>query len=751
MKMLHLVATAAAFGAAPALAQTSGGAADLAAKQGNTPAEQLGPQEDAGGLADIVVTAQKRSESAQSVPITISAFGAKELQLGGLRDVEQIAKLTPGLFVGKFDTLRPQVYLRGIGSRVFDPGSEGSIGIFADESYMGRFSGSLADILDAERVEVLKGPQGTLYGRNTIGGAINIVSAAPTRTFQGYAEATYGNYNQYNVQGAVSGPLSEGIRVRVAGRIAHRQGFSRNTLTGNRGNGDDGETLRVRLAADLGPNGTLDLISEYQKASLPGLFQETTATRQFLQAATSPSYTPTPDIYSDAYNIDGYSRRRLFSNVAKLAFSGDAVAINSITSYRDSKVGQAYDLDATPRNIWTFSYGERSKQFSQELRLSSVPDGFLSFGDRAEWVLGGYFYREHTLRDDHFDQGADSIFATGQPAIEHNTYATDILTKSYAAFGQFTYKFADALRVTVGGRYTHDRKSAVITTTTDSLIPPSYYPGFIVRPERSWSSFDPKFTIDYRFTRRVMAYATVSRGFKSGGFQYNSTNAALAAIIFNPERAWTYEVGLKSQFLDNRVQFNVAAFQYDYKNLQLPLFTLLPPPAAPGSGSNVISNAAKSTIKGVDATTAIAVADGFTLTGGVSYLDAKYDNYVTGTTSYSGNRMIRSPKWQANAAASYEVPLSDTMKLRLRGDWSYTAKVFFEADEGARPFTTQPGFSLFNARAGLAEIGDRWSIEGWVNNIGNKHYVTTIFAVPTSVLQVWSLPRTYGGTVRLRF
>jgi iron complex outermembrane receptor protein len=530
----------------------------------------------------------------------------------------------------------------------------------------------------------------------------------------------------------------------------HRRGYSLNTLTGRRGNGDDGKTIRAHIAAQPGRT-DLNLIVEYQDADLPGFLQESTNSRQFLQAPGSPSYTPTPDRYSDAYNIDGFSRRKLFSAIGKIDHETDAISITSITSFRRSRVRQSYDLDATPRDIWNFSYGELSKQFSQELRLASVPDGALTFGNAVEWVLGGYYYRERTKRADNFDQGPDSLFHFGQPGREFNTYATDIDTDSYAVFGQATITPVERLRITVGGRYTHDEKEAAITASTSSVVPPSYYPNFTVAPSRSWSSFDPKFTIDYRFTPDVMAYGTVSRGFKSGGFQYNSTNATLAAIVFNPERAWTYEAGIKSQFLDRRVTLNVSAFYYDYKNLQLPRFTLLPPPAPAGSGSNIISNAAKSTIKGIDVSASAILTEGLTLSGGVSYLDAKYDAYVAGAVDYSGNRAIRSPEWTANVEIAYSVPLSDKLQLRTRGDWSYTSRVFFEADEGARPFTSQPGFSLFNARVGLASIDERWSLDAWVRNIGDERYVTTSFALPVAVLQTWSLPRTYGATARFAF
>lgn len=717
-------------------------------------APQLALAQDAGPPAEletIVVTAQKKAENVQSVPITMTAIGGEALRSGGLRDVEQISKLTPGLYVGKFDTLRPQVYLRGIGSRVFDPGSEGSVGIFVDESYVGRFSGSLADILDADRVEVLKGPQGTLYGRNTIAGAINIVTRAPTPAFEANVEATAGNYGQYAVQGVISGPLNDAVRVRLAARTNHRDGYALNTLTGAHGNDDDGDTVRARLQADLSPNLVLDLIGEYQGSESLGLFQKSTGTRQFFQAATSPSYTPNPDRYADAYNTDGSAHRRLHSTVGKLAWNGEAVSVTGITSYRTSDIGQAYDVDATPRDVWTFNYGEKSKQFSQELRVGSIPGGPASFGGAVSWVAGVYYYREHTRRTDHFDFGPDSIFATGQPTPEHNTYGTDIKTESFAAFGQATWSPTDTLNITLGGRFTHDSKDAVIVATTDSTTPPAYNPGFTVSPSKSWKSFDPKITIDYHLTPKVMAYAIASHGFKSGGFQYNATSAALAGVVFDPEKVWAYEAGLKSQLLDNRVQLNVAAFYYDYSNLQLPRFVLLPPPAAPGSGSNIISNAAKSTVKGVDVTVAAALARGLTVSGGVSYLDAAYDDYVTGTTSFSGNTMIRSPKWQASATINYETPVSESLKVRLRADWSYTSRIFFEADEGARPFTSQAGYGLVNLRAGLAEIDERWALEAFVNNVGDKHYVTNIFAVPVTVLQTWSIPRTYGATVRHRF
>ncbi|MGV3769573.1 MAG: TonB-dependent receptor [Sphingobium phenoxybenzoativorans] len=735
--------------ASAAAAQDSGAAAQDAAQDSGQ--ESAADSAQSGGITDIVVTAQRRSERLQEVPIAINVFNADALQAGGTSGVEQISRLTPGLYVGKFDSLRPQVYLRGIGSRVFDPGSEGSVGIFVNDSYMGRFSGSLTDLLDVERIEVLKGPQGTLYGRNTIGGAINIITRAPTRDLEGFAEASIGNFGFYDVRGAVSGPLTDGIQVRLAGNILHRRGYSENILTGKHGNGDDSKTIRAHIAAQPGEDTRLNLIVEYQNADLPGFLQETTGSRQFLQSPSSPSYTPTPDRYSDAYNIDGSSHRKLLSIVGKIEHSTDALEITSITSYRRSRIDQTYDLDATPRDIWTFSYDELSRQFSQELRLSSVPDGFLTFGDTAEWVLGGYYYQERTKRTDHFDQGADSLFHFGLPGREQNIYATDIDTDSYAVFGQYTVKPTDKLRVTIGGRYTHDKKDALIQASTDSAVPPSYYPNFTVNPGKSWSSFDPKFTIDYRFTRDLMLFGTVSRGFKSGGFQYNSTNAALASIVFNPERAWTYEVGLKSELFDRRVQFNASAFYYDYKNLQLPRFTLLPPPAPAGSGSNIISNAAKSTIKGIDTSLVVAVSDELTLTGGASYLDGKYDDYIAGAANYSGNRMIRSPKWQGNVELIYEKPITANLKLRARGDWSYTSKIFFEADEGARPFTSQDGYSLFNARLGIGSVDKGWSVDGWVRNITNKHYVTTIFAVPVSVLQIWSIPRTYGLTGRVDF
>lgn len=734
--------------ASPAQAQQAAQAEQAASAPTDSDAES---QTSSDGIGDIVVTAQKKAERLQNVPITITAFDGNTLQRSGMRDIEGVAKMTPGLFVGKFDNLRPQVYLRGIGSRVFDPGSEGSIGIFIDESYMGRFSGSITDMLDVERVEVLKGPQGTLYGRNTIGGAVNIITKAPTREFEGYGEATVGNFGLYDLRAVASGPLSDGVRVRVAGRLSHRNGFSLNTLTGVRGNGDDGKAIRGRLDADLSSNLTAGLTLEYQESDAPGLLQKTTGTRQFLQAATSPSYTPTADLYSDAYNVDGYNRRKLFTALGKLQWDGEVVSLTSITSYRDSKVGQLYDLDSTPRDIWTYSYDEHSRQFSQEFRIASASDGPATLGGALNWVLGFYYYNERSVRDDHFDMGADSIYATSQSAVEHNTFATRINTDSFAAFGQATVNVTEKLHLTIGGRYTRDKKSAIITTTTDSVAPPSYYPGFTVNPSKVWESFDPKFIIDYRFTPHVMGYVTVSRGFKSGGFQFNATNATLAAVVFNPERAWTYEVGLKSQFFDNRVQLNVAAFQYDYKDLQLTRFTLLPPPATPGSGSNIVSNAAQSTIKGIDTSIAVAASDHLTLTGGVSYLDAKYDDYITGSSNFSGNRMIRSPEWQANAAADYNLPIGAGLKLHARGEWSYTSKVNFEADAGLRPFTSQNGYSLFNLRLGLAEIDDRWSIEGWVNNVGNKHYITTEFALPVAVLQTWAIPRTFGATARLNF
>ena len=725
---------------ASALAVTIG-AAGGAAAQSSQPIE----------IEEIIVTAQKRAENLQDVPITITAFNGAALEKAGVGGVEQLAGLTPGLYIGKFSALRPQVYMRGVGSRVFDPGSEGSIGIFTDEGYMGRMSGSLSSLLDVERVEVLKGPQGTLYGRNTIGGAINITTRAPTRDFEGYAEGSLGNFDSVDFKAAISGPLSERFAGRLAVGRTYREGYTRDRISGARGNGDDSWTVRGRLRGDLSDHVTWNLTLEHQNTDAPGLQQHSTGVRQFLQAASSPSVPVEPDPYVGAYNVDGYTRRELSSLLNRIDWETGAFDITALTSLRGSLSSELYDLDSTPLKIWTYAFKEKSKQFSQELRFSSTPGGVLSLGGKGQWVIGAYYYRERTKRYDVFDLGADSIFHTGQAGVERNIYDVDIDTDSVAIFGQYTFHLTDALSVTAGGRYTRDKKDAVISATSNSTTPPAYYPGFTITPGKTWTSTDPKVTIDYKPIDGVMLYATVSRGFKSGGFQFNATNAALANQVFDPERVWTYEIGVKSQFWDNRAQLNVSAFQYDYKNLQLPRFTLLPPPAVAGSGTNIISNAAASTIKGVDISGVLALTRDLKLTAGLSLLDATYDEYVSGASNFSGNRMIRSPKAQGNIEASYEHEVAEGLSIRAGADWSYTSRINFEADEGARPFTTQGGYGLLNYRVGLGATDEGWSVDGWVRNAGDKRYVSNIFAVPVTVLQNWAMPRSYGLTARYRF
>ena len=713
--------------------------------------------QDSSGETEILVTAQRREERVQDVPIAITAIGGQQIERAGIVSLENIAPRVPSFYFGSFGAARPQLYIRGIGTRSFDPGSESSVGVFADDVYLGRSSGSFGAMKDIDRIEVLRGPQGTLYGRNTIGGAINVISKAPADELTGRVEAGISNFGGYNLFGALGGPIAgESVMFRVAAWREERDGYVTNTTTGNRFQGVDNTGARARLTIAPSDPLRIDLTAEFMKdgnaAAFGGFSQGTFGAPGSVFFRGSGTPTPTSDLRRGALSSDPFLDREVKSFVGRIEYAGEAATITSISALRKLDIADGRDLEGSSLDILDQSSVENSKQFTQELRISSTPGGSLSADGLVDWIIGGFYYNDTSNRTDSFRVGLNSAVraAAGTPATD--VALSDYKIESWAVFGQATFHLTEQLDLTVGGRYSHDQKRATQSgTTTDAA--PIIAADFTTTNRATYKSFDPRVVLAYKISSDANVYASFSTGFKSGGFQYVPFSKVQANVLFAPEDIKAYEVGFKTEWLDRTLRLNGAAYYYDYKNLQISRIIL---PAGSTAPVSLISNAASSTIKGLDLEVAMRPSRNFEVNIAYGYLDAKYDNYVfNATTDFSGTRMVRAPEHSINVGAEWRMPVWDGGEFSLRADYALTGDFFHEPGQGnlvfgtGIPLTAEDGYGLLDLRASVTK--NNWTLTTYVTNLGNNKYRRTINALGNTVVGFAGTPRLYGAKLAYSF
>lgn len=719
---------------------------------------------DPATVADIVVTAQRRSERMQDVPVTMTALTGERLDRAGAVRADDIANLTPGLTVGSFTPTRPQIFIRGIGTRQIDIGSDPSIGVFVDDVYVGRVSGQMTGLADLERVEVLKGPQGTLYGRNTIGGAISIVTRAPGSTPDAYLDAGIGDYGYFDARGSASGPIvDDALYGRLSFFRTKRDGYVRNTTTGGRAQGIDQYDIRGKLLFDRGGPFTATLIVDTLHDSSPGQQGKSAGPDVFLRSplATLPAIDPDP--LQERYDVDSTTSQRISQYVGRLEWQGSAVALTAITAYRRSRLAQDGEVDYTILDDARQTTRERSSELSQEVRVASQPGGALTFGDRIRWIGGVYYLRDKATRTDVFTFGRDSLpvfianFA-GLPLTSIGNGTTlDRTAESTAAFAEITWKLFPTVELVTGARYSRESKRGIYSATTTAPGLPLIPAAFDIPLDRRWTSVDPRVTLDWRPVRDVLLYATYSEGFKSGGFQFSVTDPDLARRIFDPEHVRYVEGGMKAELLQRRLQVNASLFSYAYDNLQ----TQRTVAQASGGATTIVENAASSTIRGAEIqATAVPLRD-LTITAGLTLLHARYDRYDAGDgTDFSGTRMVRAPDLTTNLAIDYDPLIGRDVRLIAHADWFHTSSFYFEPGETrVLPSNRQGAYDLLNVRLGLG-LG-RWSVTGFVTNLLDRRYraandirpgvVTPFGAIGPQSAGYYAAPRMTGVRVAWRY
>lgn len=698
-------------------------------------------------LEEVIVTAQKRSESIQDVPIAISAFSSDELQAMDAKDFRPIVLQTPGLSGSADAATQTVLTVRGIGTGAFSPGANNSVGTYFNEIPVSRNIGGMG-YLDVANIEVVKGPQGTLFGRNTSAGAISITNQfAVVGETTGSVRLAAGDEGQVLYEGIANVSVSDNFALRVAGRHEERDGTFENSVTGDELNGRDHDQYRIGFAWNASDavtvNGYWDhfeMENRWQMIDNFGLWGN--------------------DLYGDQVAVNGQPSQKIDADLAVLKVSWDINDNLSLTSntglYDSSIVALPTDADTGDVPIVDFIEPWDLEQFSQEFRLNGG-------NDRLQWFVGASYYNETATAVSRLtiyeDPGLDVLFGEEglcflaqdfglECGIHNESSFAENETTSYAIYGDATYDISDRLSITFGLRYTDEEKEMVLNTpltdsTTTALIGAvtggannavfSYTPGSIIA-KASWTSVDPRLAIDYKVGESSLIYASYAQGFKSGGFNRQPKIAGDRAILaFEPEENDAYEIGFKTDFANQRVRLNVAAFMYDYTDFQL---------ETNDNASILIQNVADLETSGLEVELTWLVSDRFDVRLSYAKLDAEFQEgtIIDGdgnAIDLQGNDAIRAPENTYSVAANWNV----TDSLRARVDYAYVDEMFYTADNS--PDLLADDFSLLGARIDytFGESGLGISVIG--ENLTDEEYVQSMI----NFLLPMSMPG-YGRTVR---
>jgi iron complex outermembrane receptor protein len=708
---------------------TPGLTEEAATAQGQAQSQQA----ESHGLEEIVVTAQRRSENLQNVPIAVTVLSADALAEKGVDTVSLLATTVPGLTYAETGTLgTPRI--RGIGVSFVAGGNENSVATYVDDVYYASASASILSFNNISQIAVLKGPQGTLFGRNATGGLIQITTRDPSQTFSGLADVTVGNLKTYGTNLYVTGGLSEEVAADLAVHFKDQiEGFGKNLFTGDDINKTRDLALRSKIKGQLGDSTTATLILDYGRV-------------HSITPAFRPLYGSLP-LDGKPYTGGPFDMNGEVDPLSTLTQSGVSLDVKhdlgfaelvSITAYRRSDYRYRADLDGVPE-VYLYTPGVHipDRQFSQEIQLVSANSGPFT------WQVGAYYF---------WGKGSYDPVVVAIPlfGIVSSTF-TSQTTNSAAGFGQATYAFTDATSLTVGARLTAETKridalGSVYVTAPGLSIPQDPIHGSITVTRPTWRA-----ALDHKLTSDTMVYVSYNRGFKSGGFDPASTTVV---VPFKPEVLDAFEVGIKSEILDRRLRVNAAGFYYDYRNIQLNSFT---------TGFTSIYNGKSATIYGLDMDLTAAPTDHLTFTLGLSLLHDRFGNFPIGATaqlptggivalpeavSAEGKRLPNTPDWQLNAGAEYAIPLSSGSVV-LAADFFHSDK-WYSTPENR---TFQKPYNVTNTSATwLFGPQERHSLRLWGRNLGNVAYaVQSAIQVPTGDLEAVGEGRTYGVTLGTKF
>lgn len=725
---------------------------------------------------EIVVTAQKRSEAVQKVPVAITAFSEQMVKDLNITSTDSIARFVPNLEIGlpSGKGNQPLISIRGVGLNDFNTNNSGPNGVYVDEVYVSAPSAQTFAVFDLERIEVLKGPQGTLYGRNTTGGAINYIAVKPSEELQGGLRVSAGTFDTYQVEGAIGGAIADGVRGRFAFVRNYSDGYVRNLLDGERTNGSNDWAIRALLDVDLSDSVTVQLNfhggevdtlpAEYRLVgTLDGPFGAVCSNEQIEARACVDTlgYGGAENFHAGSYNRTQHLKVKNYGGSARLDYDAGSFTLTSISAYDTNDKFHPEDSDASPFRNLEIDYGVDSDTFTQEFRAAGG-------GETYNWLAGLYYLHEDLNQDQsvYVLLDLDTLFGpgAGDGGAQIARSLSDQKTESYAAFGQADFTIAEGLKLTLGGRYTYEEKSFAVDglLAIQGIGAPS---GTIGELQPIWGfareiddgAFSGRVALDYQATDDLLLYASISTGYKSGGFNggflsSDPGDAEAQVEPIKPETVIAYEAGIKSDWLDKKLRINGAVFYYDYSDLQV--FNLIPAVEG-GSGFpvQVLANAKSAEITGAELEVVARPTDDLTLSANFGFLDTSLGSFVTDAgEDFTGNRLALSPKFSFTGIGTYEIPFEDGSTVKLQGVASYRSKQFFDIRND--PLLVQDGFWLLDARISYTSADGRWEVAAYGKNLTDENYLN--FAVNlTSVFglieQNVGAPATGGIEVSYRY
>ncbi|MBO9377356.1 TonB-dependent receptor [Sphingomonas histidinilytica] len=749
------------------------------------------------GVEVITVTARRRAESLQDTPIAISAVTSEGLTARGIDNVTQIGDFTPNV---KFNSSVPvsasnataAIFIRGIGQNDYQLSADPGVGLYLDGVYISRGVGNVLDVLNVERIEVLRGPQGTLFGRNTIGGAVSVVTKKPGDKLAGSLELTTGRFNRIQAKGSIDVPLAEGVYSSIAGFYHKRDGYVKGVVAGAPDLGDT-DQLAGRFALRLEPSSdvTIDLAVDGSRAreqSAPNVaiaIDENAPAAQVWNAAYSgapgicantadPSRFTDQRCFNNQWVLGPYRHGGTFSSISGVFTNGnprryqsasdlniwgasgtlewkiaDGISFKSITAYRKVTGFWTRDSDHSPATIVETNSDWKQDQFSQEVQLQGdVADG------RFNWVVGGYYSSESGNHRDLVNI-VDAVFLSG--AVLDG--------KSLAFFGQGTYEIVRNLNLTAGIRWTEDKKT--FGNANQYVVEAGFLTGAPFNPDGSGlqngdplmgplgqrstvkdTAWTPMASLSYRFSPELLGYVSYSEGFKGGGFTQRVFPPFAFIPSFKPETSTTYEIGFKSDLFGRRLRLNGAAFLNDYDDLQItvndPTLGFAP----------IIQNAAKARIKGFELEMQARPIGGLQIDAGLGYLDAKYrrvDIRALNAGVTTSTKLQNAPKWTLSAGVAYNIQADGIGSFQPRVDWSYRSRVYNDAVN--TPLLVQDGYHLVNASVAWTDEDKRWGITAGVKNLTKEVYLGSGYADSFGGLVegVYGRPREWYLSARYSF
>ena len=719
-------------------------------------------------LEEIVVTAQRRAESIQDVPISINAVSGEELKSRAINNTFDLQAKVPGFVSTPVSSFNFN-YLRGVGTDQQTVGLEPAVATHIDGVYFPRVASGLQELYDVDRVEVIKGPQGTLFGRNATGGIMHVITRRPDNELGGYVDITVGDFDKRRIEAALNVPLADDkALLRIAAVHHEDEGFSRNEYLGLDEDNTDFSGARAQLLIKASDSVDIRIFGDFAKND---------GGRGAASHPSEPFDNLALGVPGGEINSNVRINRRDAAALAEIDDWGIGMEVNwelanttftSLTSYRELENRNNVDFDLTPLNFSGFSDAlEKSEAWMQEFQLASNSDG------SWDWVIGLFLLGEDVRQDYQFPF-ATSVFGGNPagPAVEqgglYDAGTSDLSivdTSAQAIFAQASYAFDDKWQATFGIRLSQEEREIDYSVSLLDIATPATAADLIANrsglgaafisdaQKDDWDAVTPKLGIEYKHSDDVMYYFSATRGFKSGGYNGILFGAATTLEAVDPEFIWSYEAGVKSTLLDGRMRLNIAAFYYDYTDIQLNILTAQ---QAQTRGFANVRNAGDATINGIEVEWLYAPNDNFEISALLAGLDSELDNLIAANpnnpadTDQTGNRLPNSPEFTATIGAAYNWDLANQGRVSLRGDYTYRGKRFHTVFNDF--FDSSASYDMINARIAYTSPSEKWSLGLYGRNLADEEIESFGFRAPFfGALKLYGERRNYGVTFRYSY